>query len=268
LSAVASYAIGDVQGCYSHLCHLLEKIRFDPAADRIWLVGDLVNRGPESLQVLRLVKGLGAAATAVLGNHDLYLLMVAAGFSRRGKDDTLARVLEAPDCDELLHWLAACPLIHVEGGFAMVHGGLLPAWSVERASALAREVEAALTGKDAKAFLLALQGDKPEKWSDQLHGQDRLRVIVNVLTRMRFCSPDGRLALRAKGGPEDAPPGTLPWFRAPDRASRSHTVVFGHWSALGFFRDHGVIALDSGCVWGGKLTALRLEDGEVFQVQG
>ena len=264
---MARYAIGDVQGCYSHLGHLLDRINFDPAADRLWFVGDLVNRGPESLQVLRLVRELGNATTVVLGNHDLYLLMVAAGFSRRGKDDTLARVLEASDRDELLAWLAQRPLAHVEDGYLMVHAGVLPAWSAEQTMARAREVEAALAGDSARKFLLHLQGDRPERWSDALAGWDRLRFIVNVLTRMRFCSPEGRLALRAKGEPDKAPPGTVPWFRVPNRAARTLTVVCGHWSALGFYRCEGLIALDSGCVWGGKLTALRLGDGAVFQVQ-
>lgn len=265
---MATYAIGDVQGCYTPLGRLLDKMRFDPAADRLWFVGDLVNRGPNSLEVLRLVRGLGGSAVVVLGNHDLYLLMVAAGFSRRGKDDTLSRVLEAPDCDELLAWLAHRPILHAEGEYVAVHAGLLPAWTVPQAVARAREVEAALAGPKARKFLLHLQGDQPERWSESLAGWDRLRFIVNVFTRMRFCAADGRLSLRAKGPPDKAPPGTLPWFRVPGRASADHTIVCGHWSALGFYRGDGLIALDSGCVWGGKLTALRLEDGAVFQVPG
>lgn len=263
---MAIYAIGDLQGCYRQFASLLDKLRFDPATDRIWLVGDLVNRGPESLQVLRLVRSLGESATVVLGNHDLYLLMVAAGFSRRGKDDTLARVLEAPDRDVLLHWLARRPLAHAENGFLMVHAGVLPSWTVARTVALAGEVEAALTGPHSHRFLTHLQGDQPEQWADTLAGQDRLRCIVNVLTRMRFCTLDGRLKMRAKGPPEKAPPGMVPWFRLPDRAWHGHTVLFGHWSALGYYRLPGLIALDSGCVWGGKLTAVRLEDGAVVQV--
>jgi len=263
---MAIYAIGDLQGCYREFARLLEKLRFDPVSDRVWLVGDLVNRGPESLQVLRLVRDLGDSATVVLGNHDLYLLMVAAGFSRRGKDDTLARVLEAPDRDELLDWLAHRPLAHAENGFLMVHAGVLPTWTVERTMALAREVEAALTGPHSRRFLMHLQGDRPEQWSDTLAGQDRLRFIVNVLTRMRFCTSSGHLNLRAKGPPDKAPPGMVPWFRLPDPAWQGHTVVCGHWSALGYYRLPGLIALDSGCVWGGKLTAVRLEDGAVVQV--
>ncbi len=264
---MAVYAIGDIQGCHVALERLLDGVRFDPAADRLWIVGDLVNRGPGSLQVLRFVRALGETATVVLGNHDLYLLMLAAGFSRRGKDDTLARVLEAPDREELLDWLARRSILHAEGGYVMVHAGLLPQWSVAQAAALAREVEAALAGEQARAFLRHLHGDRPDRWDNALAGWDRLRMIVNVLTRMRFCTPDGRLALRAKGPPEKAPPGTVPWFEVPGRAHADHTIVCGHWSALGFYRAPGLIALDSGCVWGGKLTALRLEDGEVFQVR-
>lgn len=265
---MAIYAIGDIQGCHAEFVRLLDKCRFDPGRDRVWLVGDLVNRGPESLGVLRFVRGLGAAATVVLGNHDLYLLMLAAGHSRRNKDDTLARVLEAPDRDELLDWLARRPLLHVEGDYAMVHGGLPPAWSVPRAAELAREVEHALRSGQAREFLRNLHGNQPERWSDSLQGWPRLRMIVNALTRMRFCTADGRLVLEAKGPPDKAPAGSLPWFRAPQRASRTHTIVFGHWSALGFHRSEGLIALDSGCVWGGKLTAVRLDDGEVIQVMG
>lgn len=265
---MATYAVGDVQGCYTPLGHLLDKVRFDQSVDRLWFVGDLVNRGAESLHVLRLVRGLGDAATAVLGNHDLYLLMVAAGLSRRSKDDTLAQVLEAPDRDELLAWLARRPILHAEREYLMVHAGVLPQWTAEQALACAREVEAALTGPKAHKFLLHLLGDQPECWSESLAGWDRLRFIVNVFTRMRFCTAAGRLSLRAKGPPDKAPPGALPWFRVSGRASADYTVVCGHWSALGLYRGDGLIALDSGCVWGGKLTALRLDDGAVFQVPG
>ncbi len=265
---MSTYAIGDIQGCYAPLLRLLERLAFDPARDRLWLVGDLVNRGPESLRVLRLLRELGDAVNIVLGNHDLYLLMVAAGHTPRDRDDTLTQVLEAPDCDDLLNWLASWPLLHVEGPHVLVHAGLLPSWSVDKAQALSDEVAAALKGAQRRKFLRELAGSRPEAWDDSLKGWDRLRVIVNAFTRMRFCTPDGRMALRAKGAPEEAPAGTLPWFRAPDRLSRSHTIVCGHWSALGFHREPGLIALDSGCVWGGRLTAVRLEDGEVFQVPG
>lgn len=263
---MATYAIGDIQGCYDALQRLLERIGFDPAADRLWIVGDLVNRGPQSVQVLRYMRDLGDAALVVLGNHDLYLLMVAAGDKRRDGADTLFQVLEAPDREELLQWLAQCPLMHVEGDYAVVHAGLLPAWTVTKAQALAAEVSAALTGPEARQFLLHLAGDRPDRWDDALQGWPRLRVIVNAMTRMRFCTPDGRMAMRGKGPPRKAPAGTVPWFDAPDRFSRTHTIVCGHWSALGFHRREGLISLDSGCVWGGKLTAVRLEDGNVFQV--
>lgn len=265
---MATYAIGDIQGCWAPLARMLDKVAFDPAADRLWIVGDLVNRGPESLRVLRFLRDLGDAARIVLGNHDLYLLMVAAGFKRRDGDDTLFQVLEAPDRDELIDWLACLPLLEVHGEHVLVHAGLLPGWTVTRAQALADEVRVALGGARAREFLLNLAGNRPERWSDGLKGWDRLRVIVNALTRLRFCSADGRMDLRAKGAPDKAPPGMMPWFRVPDRFSRTHTVVCGHWSALGFYREPGLIALDSGCVWGGKLTAIRIEDDAVFQVPG
>ena len=265
---MATYAIGDIQGCYPALQRLLERVAFDPLSDRLWVVGDLVNRGPQSLQVLRLLRDFGAAATVVLGNHDLYLLMVAAGYKRREDDDTLYQVLEAPDRDALLLWLARQPLMNVEGDYVLVHAGLLPHWTVARAQALADEVSTVLTGPDSKAFLLQLAGNQPDRWSEDLHGWDRLRVVVNAMTRMRFCTVDGRMALRAKGPPDKAPPGTMPWFLVPERYNRTHTIVCGHWSALGYYRAPGLIALDSGAVWGGKLTAVRLEDGEVIQVPG
>ncbi len=265
---MATYAIGDIQGCFAALDRMLDQLAFDPAADRLWIVGDLVNRGPDSLRVLRFLRDLGDAASIVLGNHDLYLLMVAAGFKRRDSDDTLYQVLEAPDRDELLDWLSCLPLLEVHGEHVLVHAGLLPGWTVTRAQSLAGEVSAALRGTRARDFLLHLAGNQPERWSDGLKGWDRLRVIVNALTRLRFCSADGRMDLRAKGAPHKAPPGMMPWFRVPDRFSRTHTIICGHWSALGFYREQGLIALDSGCVWGGKLTALRIEDDAVFQVQG
>lgn len=265
---MAVYAIGDIQGCYTPFSRLLEHIAFDPARDRLWIAGDLVNRGPHSLEVLRKVRDLGQAAEVVLGNHDLYLLMLAAGAVKRGRDDTLDAVLDAPDRDELLDWLACRPLIVADANFVLVHAGLVPQWSVTHALSLGAEVSQALAGAERKRFLRHLMGDKPERWSDSLEGWERLRFIVNAMTRMRFCTPDGRLSLRAKGAPGRAPAGTVAWFRAPERRYATHTVVCGHWSALGFYREPGLIALDSGCVWGNQLTAVRLDDGEVFQVEG
>ena len=264
---MATYAIGDIQGCYSALRRLLDQCAFDSAVDRLWFVGDLVNRGPESLEALRFIAGLGDTATVVLGNHDLYLLMLHAGLEPRRGNDHLNNILTAPDCDELLHWLAHRPLLHVEGQYALVHAGLLPQWTIPKAQALAEEVQAALTSKNSKKFLLHLMGSRPDHWKNRLKGWDRLRVIVNAFTRMRFCTPEGRMVMRAKGPPDTAPEGTYPWFALPDRANRTHTIICGHWSTLGFYREEGLIALDSGYVWGGALTALRIEDGEVFQVQ-
>ena len=264
---MATYAIGDIQGCYAELQRLLAKIGYDPGCDRLWLVGDLVNRGPQSLQVLRLVKSLGSSAVTVLGNHDLHLVMLAAGCSRRRADDTLDAVLVAPDGEELLAWLRGQPLLHVEGDYVMVHAGLLPQWSVKKARKLAREVERALTAADYEKTLAHLWGSEPAAWSDDLEGWARLRVIVNVMTRMRFCSAQGQLEFKSKGEAKDPPPGFLPWFAVEGRRSADHVLVTGHWSALGLRLEANLLALDSGCFWGQQLTALRLEDPRVFQVE-
>ncbi len=263
---MATYAIGDIQGCFESLGALLERCRFDPAHDRLWLVGDLVNRGPRSLQTLRFVRELGAAAVTVLGNHDLSLLMAAAGFGKRGKGDTFEDVLQAPDCDELLDWLRRQPLCHVEAGYCLVHAGLLPQWTVSEARALALEVETWLAGADWRDLMATMWGSEPAAWSDELVGWPRLRVIVNAMTRMRFCSPDGVMDFHAKGEVEKAPPGYLPWFEVPGRKSAEAILVTGHWSALGLKILPKLLALDSGCVWGNHLTAIRLEDRAIFQV--
>lgn len=263
---MATYVIGDVQGCHDSLLALVKKIRFRKGRDQLWFVGDIVNRGPRSLDTLRAIRGLGEAATVVLGNHDLYLLMVAAGWKKRGKDDTIQPILDAPDADQLLDWLASRPLMHVAGRFAMVHAGLLPQWTIPQARALAGEVEAVLQGPGRQSFLADLAGNEPAAWSDALTGQDRLRCIVNAMTRMRFCSPSGQMEFKHKGPPANAPAGALPWFVIPGRARDSHTVLAGHWSALGLHQAPGFVGLDSGCLWGGKLTAYRLEDGKIFQV--
>lgn len=264
---MSTYAIGDLQGCYDELQDLLALTGFNPAHDRLWLVGDLVNRGPASLEVLRFVKGLGERATVVLGNHDLHLVMRAEGFGRDSKDDTIAPVLQAPDRDELLAWLRSLPLFHAENEYAMVHAGLLPQWSVAQAAELAGEVSIALSKKKKYVdFLAHMWGSKPDAWHDDLEGWDRLRVVVNAMTRMRFCTPTGVMEFHAKGRPDHPPPGYLPWFEVPQRDSLSHTVVCGHWSALGLRIQDKLLALDTGCLWGGKLTAVRLEDRKVFQV--
>ena len=264
---MATYVIGDLQRCYAEVQDLLALTGFNPERDRLWLVGDLVNRGPASLEVLRFVKGLGERATVVLGNHDLHLVLRADGFGRASKDDTIAPILAAPDCDELMAWLRSQPLFHVEGEYAMVHAGLLPQWSVTQALELSGEVSAALSKKKKYVdFLENMWGSKPDRWQDDLEGWDRLRVIVNAMTRMRFCSADGVMEFHAKGKPENAPAGYMPWFAVPNRASLTHTLVCGHWSALGLRAEEKLLALDTGCLWGGQLTAVRLEDRKVFQV--
>ncbi len=263
---MATYAIGDVQGCLDALRALLDRVRFEPGRDRLWLTGDLVNRGTQSLETLRFVHGLGDSVRCVLGNHDIHLLMVAGSHANAHRSDTLGDVLDAPDRDALLGWLRQQPLLHREGRFVMVHAGLLPEWSLEQAEALAEEAQRALRD-DFETLAGSLYGNQPERWDPDLRGRDRIRFIVNVFTRMRVCHPDGRLDLNHKGLVERRPEGTEPWFDLPHRHGDS-TVVCGHWSAVGLLLRPGLAALDSGCLWGGWLTALRLDDGAVFQVRG
>jgi bis(5'-nucleosyl)-tetraphosphatase (symmetrical) len=262
------YVVGDIQGCHAEFQQLLDVVAFDPARDRLWLVGDLVNRGPDSLSVLRDVIALGEAATTVLGNHDLHLLIVAAGLRRPHAADTLAAVLEAPDRDELLDWLRHRPLVVREDERLMVHAGLLPSWTPATALMLSREVEKVLASDEHYDFLRALYGDEPSRWEDGLTGYDRLRVVVNACTRLRFCSADDKLALKEKRGPDHTPPGFAPWFAHDTRKSAGTMIFCGHWSALGLLLAPNVAMLDSGCVWGGTLTAVRVDDGRVFQVPG
>lgn len=264
---MADYAVGDLQGCLQPFLALLEDIDFDPTRDRVWLVGDLINRGPESLETLRYVRSLGDAASVVLGNHDLFFLAVAAGAPARiSAGDTISPILDAPDRQELIDWLRQCPLLHVEGDWAMVHAGLLPEWSIDQARSLATEVEERLRAPDWKAFLHELFGNKPDNWHQGLNGWDRYRVIINAMTRMRYLTKEGhRIDLKPKGPLEHAPEHLIAWFAAPNPAWASHTLICGHWSALGF-RDLGhVISLDSGCVWGQQLTAVRLQDRQIFR---
>jgi bis(5'-nucleosyl)-tetraphosphatase (symmetrical) len=263
---MTTFAIGDIQGCYGEFRELLDLIGFDSGSDRLWLVGDLVNRGPGSRDVLRFVKGLGEAAITVLGNHDFHLLRIAAGYGKQHRGDTLGEILAAPDREELVDWLARRPLAHREGDWLMVHAGLIPAWSAERAEALAREVEGVLAGAQRRAFIERLYGDEPDRWDDALEGFDRWRVIVNVFARLRFCDATGRMEFREKRGAEFAPEGFQPWFALPGRASADHTVICGHWSTHELMLAPNVLMLDSGCLWGGTLTAIRLEDRRVFQV--
>ncbi len=263
---MALYAIGDLQGCHAEFCQLLDAIGFSPRNDRLWLVGDLVNRGPGSLAVLREVMALGDAAVSVLGNHDFHLLTVAAGHRRPHREDTLDAVLAAPDRDALVAWLAARPLVVAEGDLVMVHAGLLPSWTVATALLLSHEVQAMLASDRAHEFLGVLYGDEPRRWSPDLAGYDRLRVIVNACTRLRFCSADDTMELKEKRGPGHVPEGFLPWFAQPGRRSAASTVVCGHWSTLELMLAPNVLMLDSGCLWGGTLTGVRLPDRRVFQV--
>lgn len=258
---MARWAIGDVQGCCDELEQLLARIRFSGGRDRLWFVGDLVNRGPRSLKALRLVHALGDNAVSVLGNHDLHLLAVALAGEKLRKNDTLSEILAAPDRDELLEWLLLLPLAHFEPEHAdlLLHAGVLPQWSVALTLQLAGEVQHALRD-DPRMLLSGMYGDQPDRWQATLAGPDRLRFAINVLTRLRFCTADGRVDFKQKGKPDSAPKPWLPWFKVPGRASREQRIVFGHWSALGFHSERGVLALDTGCVWGGALTAVNLDD--------
>jgi bis(5'-nucleosyl)-tetraphosphatase (symmetrical) len=263
---MSTYAIGDIQGCYNEFHQLLQQIGFDSEQDRLWLVGDLVNRGPDSLQVLRLVKSLGDSAITVLGNHDLHLLAVAAGEAALHRGDTLDEVLNAPDREELLTWLRHQRLLYAQDDYVLVHAGLLPQWTVKQAASLAQEVEQALRSDDYAIFFEHMYGNAPHGWSDEYSGYKRLRVITNAFTRMRICDARGEMEFKFKGEVENIPAGYQPWFELAKRKSQDATVIFGHWSALGLKVTPNVIALDTGCLWGGPMTAIRLEDRKIFQV--
>jgi bis(5'-nucleosyl)-tetraphosphatase (symmetrical) len=265
---MALYAIGDVQGCDRELGELLEALRFSPDRDRLWFVGDLVNRGPDSLGVLRRVRALKDAAIVTLGNHDLHLLALLFGHAQPRSGDTLDAVLAAKDAPALRDWLLNRPLLHVDPvlKLALLHAGLPPQWDLELAAGCAREFERALRSAPERVFA-QMYGDKPDLWDASLEGPERLRYIANCLTRLRFLDADGRLALRAKGSPKKpAATGLVPWFAAPQARWRGTRIVFGHWSTLGFHRDASVIGLDTGCVWGGQLTALRLDAADAVPV--
>ncbi len=258
---MTTWAIGDIQGCHDELRALLAQLGFRADRDQLWFTGDLVNRGPRSLETLRYVRSLGDNAITVLGNHDLHLLAVAFAKTRKIKSaDTIEDVLGAADRDTLLEWLLSRPLAHLDTArnTLLVHAGLVPQWSADAAAALAREVEAALK-KDPRALFDEMYGDQPDQWSDSLQGMDRLRFAINALTRLRVCTRDGRVDLRMKGGARDIRAPFKPWFAWDHRQSHDVRVIFGHWSALGFVREHGVVGLDTGCVWGGSLTAIDID---------
>lgn len=263
---MSTYAIGDIQGCFEPFERLLKEIEFNAERDQIWLVGDMVNRGPQSLEVLRWCRTHQDNVVAVLGNHDVHLLAVDYGVQTKGPRDTLDAVLEAPDKDELLDWLRNRPLVYTEGNFMMVHAGLLPGWSQNQALHLAHEVENILRGSDAPLFLAQYRGLVPPEMEDATSNIERARFILAVLTRIRICDTKGRPEWSFKGGSEDIPPDHLPWFDAPQRASGPSTIVCGHWAALGLHLTDRLIALDSGCAWGRELSAVRLDDRAVFQV--
>jgi bis(5'-nucleosyl)-tetraphosphatase (symmetrical) len=266
---MALYAIGDVQGCDDELAALLKAVNFSPDRDRVWFVGDLVNRGPDSLSVLRRIRSMGAAATVTLGNHDLHLLAVALGGARTRSGDTLDELLAAPDRDALLDWLIKRPLLHEDTalGLVLLHAGLAPQWDLATARACARELEQALLRRPEKLWD-SMYGDQPDLWDGRLQSAERLRFITNCFTRLRYVDADGRLMLRAKGSPKKADLSTLiPWFEAKNARWRTARIVFGHWSTLGFFSNADVIGLDTGCVWGGSLTALRLDVPDAQPVQ-
>jgi bis(5'-nucleosyl)-tetraphosphatase (symmetrical) len=259
---MAIYAVGDVQGCAAELETLLGRLDFSPARDRLWFVGDLVNRGPRSLDALRLVAGLGDAAIVVLGNHDLHLLAVARGHAKlRDGDESLQPIMDAPDRETLLDWLQSRPMLHHDSslGMTMLHAGLPPQWDIPLAQRCAAELEQALRGDRSGSLFARMYGNQPDLWRDDLDGADRLRFITNALTRLRACDAEGRLLLKLKGPPAQLPTGAMPWFRVAGRRSAQARIVCGHWSALGYLDEGGILALDTGCVWGGTLAAQRLD---------
>lgn len=259
---MTTYAIGDIQGCYDELLQLLERIHFEPRQDTLWFVGDLVNRGHQSLESLRFIKGLGNSAITVLGNHDLHLLALATANRSPKKKDTLHKILDAPDRDELLYWLRHRPLIHYdkERKQVLVHAGLPPQWKPKKAVKYAAEVEAILRSDQHIELFQNMYGDEPSIWNNELSGWPRYRFIINALTRLRYCSADGKLNLHEKYAPGTQPKGLMPWFEVPERRSRKKEIIFGHWSTLGLVQRDGIIALDTGCVWGGTLTAVDLDE--------
>jgi len=263
---MATYAIGDLQGCFFSFKDLLKKIQFNPAHDRLWFVGDLINRGPGSLDVMRWMLEHQSSVVTVLGNHDLHTLVVAEGFVSAHRSDTIQSLLDAPDAPELLGWLRQQPLVHFEHGYLMVHAGLLPEWTVDQALTLAAEVNVALQAPNYREFLQHMYGNDPKRWDDGLTGWDRLRVITNAMTRLRICSTEGEMEFKFKGELENIPNGYQPWFDLTQRASVNTPIVFGHWSALGLQHKNNVYSLDTGCLWGGHLSAMRLEDRQIFQV--
>jgi bis(5'-nucleosyl)-tetraphosphatase (symmetrical) len=266
---MATYAIGDIQGCFEPLRRLLQLIAFDAERDTLWSVGDLVNRGPQSLEVLRFFKSFGDKHKVVLGNHDLHLIAVAYGVREVQHGDTVQEILSAPDRDDLIEWLCQRPLLVYDDalGYVMTHAGLAPMWQLAEAKSIAKEVERVLRGDGRQAFLNNMYGNLPDRWDNQLSGVDRLRCAINYFTRMRFCYSDGRMNLTYKGGIENKPQDLTPWFDVKHRVNANVNIIFGHWAALQGKADMpNIFPLDTGCVWGESLTAMRLEDRKIFSV--
>lgn len=267
---MSTYAIGDIQGCMEPLQRLLKKINFDPTKDHLWIAGDLINRGPESLAVMQFLYSIRDAITLVLGNHDLHFLAVAFGQKKSGKSDTLQALLSANDLPLFIAWLRAGKLLHHDEqlGFTMVHAGIPPQWDLAQAMTCAREVEDVLQSEQLDLFLGSMYGNIPSLWDENLAGQDRWRVITNYFTRMRFCTEEGELELETKTSAVEAPPGFLPWYAHAHRKTKDNKIIFGHWAALeGKANTANIYALDTACVWGGSLTALRLEDEKIFSCE-
>ncbi len=264
---MATYAIGDIQGCYDEFQSLLDKIRFSAENDTLWLVGDLVNRGPRSLDTLRYIKTLDNSVVCVLGNHDLHLLATHAAVRTGKRNDTLEGILQAPDCDELLDWLRRRPILHHDPtlGYTLVHAGLLPQWDLALSQHCARELEVVLQSDDYIDFLQNMYGNEPSIWSNDLTGWERLRVITNGFTRLRYCTADGHMNLSDKSAPGQQAAGLTPWFEVANRRNAGMNIIFGHWSTLGYRQQPGIIALDSGCLWGGCLTAVRLDSQPIIR---
>jgi bis(5'-nucleosyl)-tetraphosphatase (symmetrical) len=262
------YLLGDLQGCGDPLARMLEVVAFSPSRDHLYVLGDLVNRGPDSLGVLQRLSALGASSTCLLGNHDLHLVAVALGVRKPHKSDTVAQILDAPDREHWLNWLRHQKMAVQAHGWLMVHAGVLPQWDAAQTLALAAEVEAMLQGPDLATFLPQMYGNEPAQWRDDLQGAERLRCVINSLTRLRFCSADGTMEFASKEGAGGAPEGSMPWFEVPGRRTAGVPVAFGHWSTLGLINRDDLLSLDTGCVWGGKLTAVRLTDTgrEVIQI--
>jgi bis(5'-nucleosyl)-tetraphosphatase (symmetrical) len=263
---MTTYAIGDIQGCHSSLMDLIDQIGSVSDHPKYIFVGDLINRGPNSLATIRTIQSLGDRAKALLGNHDLHLLAVAYGIRKSHPSDTIQEILDAPDRESILNWVRHQPLAILEANHLLVHAGVLPQWDLQQTLALAQEFEAVMRGPDWLDFLTHMYGNMPDRWNDDLQGNDRLRCIVNAMTRIRFCTGEGVMDFSKSHNPDKPPSGHFPWFEVPGRKTANIPIVFGHWSTLGLVVQPNLVAIDTGCVWGGKLTAVRLEDHAIFQV--